>query len=318
VAQLRSLTALSLCRCRQLQGSTLGQLAAISALVSLNLDDCELTTCKGLELLPALQDLTLPVELEAVALAPLTALTTLTRLEAAYAAITDECSGLLRLPSLGSLTAGSISLTAPPAGGVLQQLTQLTVASSGSLARLLPLRLNLQHLDVALQDHEGAADGDADAEGVAALVAAISRQTGLTHLALKGSASRASLSEQQMQQMVAPLKQLQSFTTYFGPVDNSCSAACAALAELPLLRRLALWRVPQPAHLAMLVRCAGLQELHVDWSADVGGASTGLLAALVCKPGMSWMRYPQREDAAIDDEMLAQIAARARVQLARY
>jgi hypothetical protein len=119
-----------------------------------------------------------------------------------------------------------------------------------------------------------------------------------------------------MQQMVAPLRQLQSFTAPLDADEASCLATCAALAELPLLQELTLWGVPQLAHLAMLVRCAQLEVLRVRCSQDVGGASTGLLAALLCKPGMRKLSYQWGDSSAsCDKQLLKEVAARAGVGL---
>ncbi len=306
--QLEALTDLFLWRCWELQGSTLGQLSAIRGLVSLSLSECPLTTLKGLELLPALQEVSVP-DVEAAELARLTALTTLTRLDT-DSNITDECSALLRLPSLASLYVNSISLAAADAchpDSVLQRLTSLEASWIGTMSRLLPLAqlkcLSIDDMKVN-SDQDG---GDEDAAEAAALAAAISRQTSLTFLELWGG-----LSAQQMVQMVAPLKQLQSFTFCFAPADTSCLAACAALAELPLQQ------VPAPAHLCMLVRCAQLGSLQVAWQKGADGASTGLLAALLCKPGLRLLRVLHGGAALCDKELLAQVAARAGVHLMLY
>jgi hypothetical protein len=309
LSQLKSLTALHVRYCQLVKGSTLGKLAAISGLVSLELIDCGLTTLEGLERLPALQCLGLSDEVEPAQLAPLAALTALTSLVLDEIDITDELIPLLRLPNLARLLVDTFRLTAPPAPGVLQQLTHLQVSSSGSsLANLLPLP-QLQDLHVGR--HQGAGLRSEDA---AALVAAISQQTSLTCLLLEDE-----LSEPQVVQMVAPLKQLQSFDVPCSSAgETSCLAACAALAELPLLRKLTLWRVPQPAHLAMLVRCAQLEELRVSWGEDVGGASTGLLVALVCKPGLRTFGYSHHASAMMDYELLAQVAAGVGVELGVY
>jgi hypothetical protein len=56
----------------------------------------------------------------------------------------------------------------------------------------------------------------------------------------------------------------------------------------------------------------------VHWSEDVGGASTGLLAALVCKPGMRSLCYPQAGRASVDEQLLVQMAAGAGVLLEVY
>jgi hypothetical protein len=241
-------------------------------------------------------------------LAPLSALTALTRLDALSSDITDECSALLRLPSLASLTIYSISLTAPiAAAGVLPQLTYLEVFSSGCLPHLLPL-LKLQELQIP---HTA----DMSTEDAASLVTQISKQTSLTRLELWR------LSHQQMQQVVTRLKNLQSFDAPFADGETSetscysCLAACAALAELPLLRGLTLLHVPQPAHLAMLMRCERLEVLRLTWPGSARGVSTGLLAALLCKPGMRRLQYPRRGSAAVDKELLSQMAARVGVEL---
>jgi hypothetical protein len=162
------------------------------------------------------------------ALAPLSALTTITKLESHIRNVTDECSALLRLPNLASLTVSSISITTPvTAPGVLQQLTYLEVDRSGRLAIRLPLP---KLKDLQIEHIEDKSDGGAS------LLVLISQQTSLARLVLDTEAPDSEgLSEQQMVQLVAPLMQLQSFNTHFDSDETSCLAACTALAELPLL-----------------------------------------------------------------------------------
>jgi hypothetical protein len=49
-----------------------------------------------------------------------------------------------------------------------------------------------------------------------------------------------------------------------------------------------------------------------------GGGSAGLLAALLCTPGMRTLGYPQRDIAAADKQLLAQMAARVGVRLVDF
>jgi hypothetical protein len=202
-------------------------------------------------------------------------LTALTELLVSVGDITAASIAILRFPGLAKLDVGRVEVQARDAAR-LTALTRLTLKSdSPGLHHLLPLP-HLVELEVSGTERAGAASS-------ARLVAAIARQPGLTRLAVDPRL----LDEEWLE---VPGEQQELRELRIGSAGACGADVYAAISELPSLQALTLQCVSSPGwQLAVLQQCPQLTALVLRFCDYSGEMTTGVLASMVCMPGMEFV-----------------------------